>query len=119
MAFVQVRETYLLGVIKMAMAEYILQILRSQLMVVFSWGFHRPTALPDDRGLSFLVDGFKYKGEVQVIYNECVDLFEVVLTNTGEKVEDVYLDCLVSVIDNLVEKTSNYKQSVEEEYGVK
>ena len=30
------------------MAEYILQILRSQLMVVFSWGFHRPTALPED-----------------------------------------------------------------------
>ena len=41
------------------------------------------------------------------------------LTDNGTKVEDVYLDCLVSVIDNLVEKTSNYKQSVEEEYGVK
>ena len=100
------------------MAEYILQILRSQLMVVFSWGFHRPTALPDDRGLSFLVDGFKYKGEVQVIYNEGVDLFEVVLTNTGEKVEDVYLDCLVNVIDGLVERVDNYKESVRDFYFV-
>ncbi|MBQ8271996.1 MAG: hypothetical protein IJZ09_03190 [Tidjanibacter sp.] len=100
------------------MAEYILQILRSQLMVVFSWGFHRPTALPDDRGLSFLVDGFKYKGEVQVIYNEGVDLFEVVLTNTGKKVEDIYLDCLVNVIDGLVERVDNYKRAVNDFYFV-
>ncbi|MBO7300337.1 MAG: hypothetical protein J6U53_02890 [Tidjanibacter sp.] len=99
------------------MAEYILQILRSQLMVVFSWGFHCPTALPDDRGLSFLVDGFKYKGEVQVIYNEGVDLFEVVLTNTGDRVEDVYLDCLVNVIDGMVERCADYQSRVEAEYG--
>ena len=100
------------------MAEYILQILRSQLMVVFSWGFHCPTSLPEDRGLSFLVDGFKYRGEVQVIYNEGVDLFEVVLTNTGEKVEDVYLDCLVDVIDGLVERVDNYKETVRDFYFV-
>jgi hypothetical protein len=86
-------------------------------MVVFSWGFQCPTALPNDRGLSFLVDGFKYKGEVQVIYNEGVDLFEVVLTNTGKKVEDVYLDCLVNVIDGLVERCDNYKSRIEAEYG--
>lgn len=100
------------------MAEYILQILRSQLMVVFSWGFHRPTALPEDRGLSFLVDGFLYKGEVLVIYNEGVDLFEVVLTNTGKKVEDVYLDCLVNVIDGMVERVDNYKEAVRDFYFV-
>lgn len=59
------------------MAEYILKILRSQLMVVFSWGFHQPQRLPDDKGLSFMVEGYKYQGEVQVIYNEGADLFEV------------------------------------------
>ena len=100
------------------MAEYILQILRSQLMVVFSWGFHNPQRLPNDKGLRFNVQGFKYQGEVEVVYVEGKDLFEVNLTNIGTKVEDVYLDNLVSVIDNLVEKTSNYKQSVEEEYGL-
>lgn len=100
------------------MAEYILQILRSQLMVVFSWGFHRPTALPYNKGLSFLVDGFKYKGEVQVIYNEGVDLFEVGLTNTGERVEEVYLDSLVNVIDGLVERCTDYQSRVEAEYGI-
>lgn len=99
------------------MAEYILQILRSQLMVVFSWGFHCPTALPDNKGLKFQVQGFKYQGEVQVIYNEGVDLFEVILTNTGIKVEEVYLDCLVGVIDELVERVDNYQERVEAEYG--
>ena len=85
------------------MAEYILQILRSRLMVVFSWGFHNPQRLPDDRGLSFMVDGYKYQGKVQVIYNEGADLFEVHLDN-GEIVEDVYLDQLVGVVDGMVER---------------
>ena len=98
------------------MGEYILQILKSQLMIVCSWGFHNPTTLPN--GLRFHVQGFKYIGTVEVVYVEGKDLFEVNLTNNGTKVEDVYLDNLVSVIDNLVEKTSNYKQSVEEEYGL-
>ena len=103
----------------MEMAKYILQILRSQLMVVFSWGFHNPQRLPNDKGLRFCVQGFKYTGTVEVVYIEGKDLFEVVLTDNGTKVEDVYLDCLVRVIDGLVERTDNYKQSVEEEYGVK
>ena len=100
------------------MGEYILQILRSQLMVVFSWGFHNPQRLPDDKGLKFNVQGFKYTGAVEVVYVEGKDLFEVVLTDNGTKVEDVYFDNLVLMIDNLVEKTSNYKQSVEEEYAL-
>lgn len=99
------------------MAEYIMQILRTQLMVVFSWGFHRPQRLPNDKGLSFIVDGFKYQGRVQVIYNEGADLFDVRLDN-GEIVEDVYLDQLVGVIDNLVEKTLNYEQRVKQEYAL-
>lgn len=97
------------------MAEYILQILRSQLMVVFSWGFNSPTSLPYDKGLAFRVDAFKFQGEVKVIYNDGADLFEVHLSN-GHIEEDVYADCLVQVIDGLVERTNNYKQSVEEFY---
>ena len=100
------------------MAEYILQILRSQLMVVFSWGFHNPKRLPEDKGLSFQVEGFKYQGKVIVMYNAGTDLFEVILAKTGEKVEDVYLDNLIDVIDNLVEKTSNYEQRVQQEYAL-
>ena len=99
------------------MAEYIMTILRSQFVVVFSWGFHHPVALPNNKGLRFQVQGFKYQGVVEVRYNEGSDLFEVSLNN-GTKVEDVYLDNLVEVIDNLVEKTSNYKQRVKQEYAL-
>ena len=97
------------------MAEYILTILRSQLMVVFSWGFHHPVALPNNKGLRFHVNGFKYKGAVNVVYNDGRDLFEVSLGD-GTSVEDVYLDNLVAVIDGLVERVDNYKKRVETEY---
>ena len=100
------------------MGEYILTILRSQLMVVFSWGFNSPKRLPDDKGLRFNVEGFKYRGVVEVIYNIGKDLFDVVLTDNGTRVEDVYLDNLINVIDNLVEKTSNYEHRVKLEYAL-
>ena len=93
-------------------------ILRSQLMVVFSWGFNSPKRLPDDKGLRFNVEGFKYRGVVEVIYNIGSDLFDVVLPDIGTKVEDVYLDNLVEVIDSLVEKTPNYEQRVQQEYAL-
>ena len=93
-------------------------ILRSQLMVVFSWGFNSPKRLPDDKGLRFNVEGFKYRGVVEVIYNIGKDLFDVVLTDNGTRVEDVYLDNLINVIDNLVEKTSNYEHRVKQEYAL-
>ena len=97
------------------MAEYILQILRSQLMVVFSWGFHHPTALPDNRGLAFIVDGFLYKGKVEVVYNDALDLFEIRLGDG--RIEDmVYCDNLVSVIDGMVERCENYQARVQVHY---
>ena len=99
------------------MAEYILTILRSQLMVIFSWGFNSPKRLPDDKGLRFNVEGFKYRGVVEVSYNIGSDLFEVHLSD-GTKVEDVYLDNLVEVIDSLVEMTPNYEQRVQQEYAL-
>lgn len=97
------------------MAEYIMTILRSQLVVVFSWGFHHPMALPNDKGLRFHVNGFLYKGKVDVTYNAGRDLFEVSLSD-GTCVEDVYLDSLVSVIDGLVERVDNYEERVNAEY---
>ena len=93
-------------------------ILRAQLMVVFSWGFHNPQRLPNDQGLKFQVEGFKYQGEVRIIYREGKDLFDVLLVDVDAKIEDVYADCLVDVIDNLVEKTPNYQQRVRGEYGL-
>ena len=106
----------------MEMANYILRILRSELMVMFSWGFHDPIALPNNEGLRFNVQGFKFKGVVEVIYNEMWDLFDVRFIK-GNKVidtiEEIYLDCLVDVIDDYVEKTSDYEKRVQEEYSIK
>ena len=98
------------------MAEYILQIFKTQLMVVFSWGLHNLTRLPNDKGLAFNVDGFKYKGKVLVEYNEAADLFEVVVGT--ERITNVYLENLIDVIDFAVERTTDYEDRVKQHYNL-
>ena len=66
------------------MANYIMQIFRAYAMVVFSWGFNAPTAIAND--LRFKVQGFKFKGAVEVVYNEGTDLFDVKLKKNGKVV---------------------------------
>lgn len=103
----------------MEMAQYIMSILKTKLMVVWSWGFNSPTAIPN--GLRFKVQGFKFRGVVEVDYNEGKDLFEVSFIKRGKVVEvitDVYFDMLVDVIDNKVEKTADYKERVEQAYSL-
>ena len=106
----------------MEMANYILKILRSELFVMFSWGFSNPIALANEKGLKFKVNGFKNKGWVEVIYDEGMDLFIVnLLKRNGEikkQVTEVYFDTLVNVIDNLVEKTDDYEQKIKKEYNL-
>ena len=88
----------------MKMAEYIMTILKSQPIVVWSWGFHCPVSVSN--GLRFLVEGYLHKGWVEVLYDEGADLFNIrLLENNAVKQEEtgVYLDCLVNVIDRLVE----------------
>lgn len=97
------------------MAKYILQILRSQPIVVFSWGFHR--AYPISNGLRFSVNGYLHQGEVEVVYNDGADLFEVRLSD-GRIETDVYADCLVNVIDGMVERCKDYDNRVSEEYSL-
>lgn len=101
------------------MAKYILSILKTQLMVVWSWGFHQPIAI--DNGLRFKVQGFKFKGIVEVVYNEGWDLFDVSFIKANkviETIEGVYLDTLVDTIDLYVEKTADYEQRVKETYSI-
>jgi hypothetical protein len=84
-------------------------------MVILSWGFNSPIAITN--GLRFKVQGFKFTGTVEVIYNEGMDLFEVHLSD-GRVEADVYADCLVNVIDGFVERTDNYEERVKNEYGL-
>lgn len=98
----------------MEMAAYILSIFRTQPMIVFSWGFHGAYAIKD--GLCFSVNGYLHQGEVEVKYDGGADLFEVHLSD-GRIEADVYADCLVAVIDTMVERCENYKVRVKQEYG--
>ena len=103
----------------MEMAKYIMTILKTQLMVVWSWGFHQPVAI--ENGLQFKVQGFKFRGIVEVVYNEGRDLFDVRFLKRNKVVntiEGVFFDMLVDTIDDFVEKTSDYEQRVAAEYSI-
>ena len=103
----------------MEMAKYIMTILKTQLMVVWSWGFHKPVAL--ENGLQFRVQGFKFRGVVEVVYNEGRDLFDVSFIKANKvvkSIDGVFFDMLVDTIDDFVEKTSDYEKRVAAEYSI-
>ena len=104
----------------MEMTKYIMSILKTQIIVVWSWGFHKPMAV--ENGLRFNVQGFRFRGVVEVVYNEAWDLFDVSFIK-GDKVintiEGVYFDMLVDTIDYYVEKTADYEKRVKEECEIK
>lgn len=103
----------------MEMGKYIMSILKTQLMVVWSWGFHNPIAL--ENGLRFNVQGFKFRGVVEVVYNEGSDLFDVSFIKANKVVntiEGVFFDMLVDTIDDYVERTPDYEQRVKREYSI-
>lgn len=89
----------------MEMAKYILCILRTQPIIVFSWGFHN--AHPISNGLKFSVNGYLHQGDVEVVYDEGAGLFIVSTIGKDGSIKQqetgVYLDCLVDVIDTMVE----------------
>ena len=106
---------------EMSMAKYILRILRSELMVMLSWGFHNATALPNNEGLKFNVQGYKFTGIVEVVYDEGWDLFNVRFIKGSkviETIEGVYFDTLVDTIDDYVEKTPDYAERVKQQYSI-
>ena len=102
----------------MELAYYIYRILRSQLMVMFSWGFSHPVVIRN--GLRFSVNGFKHKGDVAVELSP-MDEFRISLIKHGKVVrviDGVYIDNLVQVIDEAVERVHDYEQRVREEYSL-
>lgn len=102
------------------MAGYIWQILKADLPIIMSWGIDPRSVKAIEGGLEFHVQGFKHTGRVRIILNEGTDLFEIHLIpdSKGEEkiIEDVYVDTLVSVVDEHVEKTEDYEKRISEEY---
>lgn len=103
-------------------AEYIFEIFKSNLPVVWSWGIDPASIQVIDWGVKFHVQGFKHKGYVLVVYNEGEDLFEVSLISENDQIvkttEHIFLGDLISVIDDAVEKTDNYSERICQEYGI-
>ena len=102
------------------MANYIMSIFKTQLMVVLSWGFHKPMAL--ENGIRFKVTGFLFRGVVEVVYNEGRDLFDISFIKSNKvvkSIDGVYFDMLVDVIDDVVERTPDYDKRVAAEYSIK
>ena len=104
------------------MALYILGIFRTNPFVVMSWGINPASIEVVDLGVKFHVQGFKHKGFIQVVLNEGEDLFEVTLfSEEGETVntiEHIFVDNLIPVIDDAVEKCENYEERISQEYSI-
>ena len=104
-----------------AMAKYITAILKSQPEIMMSWGIDPKTVKTITDGLQFHVSGFKVKGTVKITYDQGSDLFRIDIISDNDKPQithdEVFLDQLVSLIDEDVEKTDDYQKRICEEYG--
>ena len=106
----------------MRLARYIWTILTSQPIILMSWGVDLKTVKTIELGLEFHVQGFKHTGLVRVTLNEGLDLFEVSLIDENDKIvktiEHIFVDNLICVIDDAVEKCENYQERISQEYGI-
>ena len=104
------------------LARYIWSILKTQITIFMSWGVNPESVKAIEKGLEFHCQGFKHKGKVQIVLDEGKDLFEVhLISENGKKVktiEDVFLDKLISVVDENIEKTEDYKKRISETYRI-
>lgn len=98
------------------MCNYIKQILRSGGPILWSWGVEnfRHIEYKEMAALRFKVNGFLHKADVVVAFNEGADCFEVYCLNENDEVvkskDDVYLQELVDVVDQFVEKDCSQKE---------
>ena len=103
-------------------AGYILSIFRTNPFVVMSWGINPASITIVEVGVKMHVQGFLHTGYVQIQLNEGEDLFEVTLISeegeTLRTIEHIFVDNLISVIDDAVEKCENYQERISQEYGI-
>ena len=84
----------------------------SRTMTVMSWGAHAWTKV-NDKLLRFMVQARRHHGHVYIAVN-AGDLFDVIFTtNRGritDKIEDVFIEDLISTIDEKIERIDAYKR---------
>ena len=102
------------------MSRYIWHILSLAPYIPMSCGIDLEGLESDDTSLEFHVQGFIQTGNGRITYIEGADVFQVTLYGEDgelkETINDVYLDNLVSVIDEKVEKQS---QTTTDDYTAK
>ena len=101
---------------KPSMARYIWRVFQHS-VIPLSWGICFASVKTLSNGTEFHVQGFKMTGYVRVEYDEGSDTFTVTLTPDDNKenrkiIGNVYLDNLISVIDENVEYCENYETKV-------
>ena len=93
------------------MSRYIWHILSLDPYIPMSWGIDLDSIESDETSLEFHVQGFVHTGNVRITFIEGADVFQVTLYGEDgelkETINDVYLDNLVSVIDEKVEKQAD------------
>ena len=99
-----------------SMARYIWRIFQHS-VIPLSWGICFASVRTLSNGTEFHVQGFKMMGYVKVEYDEGSDTFTVTLTPDDNlknriTIENVYLDNLISVIDENVEYCEGYETRV-------
>lgn len=85
-------------------ARQIMLILGSNPVMVKSWGFNSPHAISD--GLSFRVNGYRFKGIVQITYNWAEDNYDIDFisdTKSKQTKEDILFTSVVDEVDRFVE----------------
>lgn len=92
-------------------------------IIPFSWGINFSSIKVIDNGTEFHVHGFKIAGIVMVQYIEGNDLFKVTIIPDNDRrnpiiIEDVYIDMLISVIDENIEYCKNYQERIYREFGL-
>lgn len=101
-------------------AKLVWNVIRNASSISMSWGIDCDTIESDEESIRFHVQGFLHTGTVEVRYNGGADLFEISLFdesgNLTEKIEDIYVDQLVDVIDNHVENdhSGDYESKIED-----
>ena len=103
----------------MKIAEQIINVLRKETIIVFSWGFHNLQKIED--GVMFNVQGFVFTGAVMVLYDKTSDTFTVRLYKVDgtchHETINVHSDKLVDTIDELVEKNCSDEEYKNKVYG--
>lgn len=96
----------------------ILRLLYAEPNKLMSWGFDNSRPTPN--GVAFEVNGFKYKGWCEVVYDEGSDTYTFrTFDDNGEiknEIEDCYCDNLVSVIDAEVETNNDQSEEYKKRF---